>query len=102
MALNFDLRGGPAFSPVALLLHLVRFLATQFARWRRMKRDIDELRRLDDRMPRDIGITRSEVERLVRYGRWDDEVDRLERAFTSWRGRTLRSKDPEGKKHEHH
>jgi hypothetical protein len=30
----------------------------------------------------DIRITRSEAERVDRYGRWDDEVNRLQRAFT--------------------
>ena len=39
------------------------------ARWRRVRRAIQEVARLDDRMLKDIGIHRSEIERAVRCGR---------------------------------
>ena len=39
------------------------------ARWRRVRRAIQEVARLDDRMLKDIGIHRSEIERAVRWGR---------------------------------
>ena len=39
------------------------------ARWRRVRRAIQEVARLDDRMLKDIGIHRSEIERAVRRGR---------------------------------
>lgn len=35
----------------------------------RMRRDAERLRNMDDRMLRDIGLTRSEVEGAVRHGR---------------------------------
>ena len=46
-----------------------RSLTREVARWRRVQRDLHELRSLDDRMLADIGITRSDAERLVRHGR---------------------------------
>ncbi len=36
---------------------------------RRVRRAMGELERLDDRMLRDIGVTRSEIGRVVRHGR---------------------------------
>ena len=38
------------------------------ARWRRVRRAIQEVARLDDRVLKDIGIHRSEIERAVRGG----------------------------------
>ena len=35
---------------------------------RRLRRDVEELRALDDRMLRDIGLSRSDVEYAARYG----------------------------------
>jgi uncharacterized protein YjiS (DUF1127 family) len=39
------------------------------AAWRRKRRAEHELAQLDDRMLRDIGIDRSEIRRVVRFGR---------------------------------
>jgi uncharacterized protein YjiS (DUF1127 family) len=39
------------------------------ARWRRIRRAIHEVAQHDDRMLKDIGIHRSEIERAVRCGR---------------------------------
>jgi uncharacterized protein YjiS (DUF1127 family) len=39
------------------------------ARWRRIRRAIQEVAQHDDRMLKDIGIHRSEIERAVRCGR---------------------------------
>ena len=39
------------------------------ARWRRIQRAIQEVAQHDDRMLKDIGIHRSEIERAVRCGR---------------------------------
>ena len=44
--------------------------ARVIARWRRQRRDIMELQRMDDRLLADIGITRGEAESMVRHGRW--------------------------------
>jgi uncharacterized protein YjiS (DUF1127 family) len=52
---------------------VVRSLATEFARRRRLRRGLDALHSLDDRMLADIGITRSEADRVVRDGRWSGE-----------------------------
>jgi uncharacterized protein YjiS (DUF1127 family) len=38
-------------------------------RWRRRRRDARRLMALDDRMLRDVGLSRGEVERAVRGGR---------------------------------
>ena len=43
--------------------------AAAVARWHRLRRDARRLLALDDRMLRDIGLGRGEVERAVRGGR---------------------------------
>jgi uncharacterized protein YjiS (DUF1127 family) len=53
--------------------NVVRSLASEVARRRRLRRGLDALRSLDDRMLADIGIARSEAERVVRHGRWGNE-----------------------------
>jgi hypothetical protein len=53
---------------------------------------------MDDLMLKDLGVTRSEIEHVVRYGRWADDVNRLERLSPSKTGRTSRPRDAEGKK----
>lgn len=45
---------------------------TAFSKWLRYRRDVDALHRMDDRMLRDIGLTRSEISHVVRFGRDDD------------------------------
>jgi uncharacterized protein YjiS (DUF1127 family) len=62
-----------ASGPATWAGHVVRSLASEFARRRRLRRGLDALRSLDDRMLADIGITRSEAERVARDGRWGDE-----------------------------
>jgi uncharacterized protein YjiS (DUF1127 family) len=42
-------------------------LATEFVRRRRFLRDLDELRRMEDRMLDDIGFTWRQVELMVRH-----------------------------------
>jgi uncharacterized protein YjiS (DUF1127 family) len=63
-----------ACGPATWLGNVVRTLATEFARRRRLRRDLDQLLSLDDRMLADIGITRSEAERVVRCGRSGDDA----------------------------
>ena len=43
--------------------------AAAVARWHRLRRDTRRLMALDDRMLRDVGLGRGEVERAVRGGR---------------------------------
>jgi uncharacterized protein YjiS (DUF1127 family) len=43
--------------------------AAAVSRWRRLRRDAGRLMALDDRLLRDIGLSRGEVERAVRGGR---------------------------------
>lgn len=39
-----------------------------YATWRRQRKAVAELRRLDDRTLRDLGLHRSEIRMAVRYG----------------------------------
>jgi uncharacterized protein YjiS (DUF1127 family) len=43
--------------------------AAAVSRWQRLRRDTRRLMALDDRMLRDVGLDRGEVERAVRGGR---------------------------------
>ena len=54
---------------VALLRPLARALARLRHEWR-MRRDIDHLLALDDRMLADIGLSRSMIEYAARHGRF--------------------------------
>jgi uncharacterized protein YjiS (DUF1127 family) len=47
----------------------IRSYRAALARKRRLRHDMAELEGLDDRMLRDIGVTRCEIGRVVRYGR---------------------------------
>ena len=58
----------------ALVARLGSALCAPLARAYRRWRATEELRGLDERMLKDIGITRCEVERLVRYGRTYDSA----------------------------
>jgi uncharacterized protein YjiS (DUF1127 family) len=49
----------------------LRLSRVSLAERRRLRRASGELARLDDRMLRDIGVTRSEIGRVVRFGRGD-------------------------------
>jgi len=53
------------------LLASLRLTGTSLAERRRLRRASGELQRLDDRMLRDIGVTRSEIGRVVLFGRGD-------------------------------
>jgi uncharacterized protein YjiS (DUF1127 family) len=55
---------------LASWLNAIRSVARVIAQWNRQRRDIVELRRMDDRLLADIGITRGEAEHMVRHGRW--------------------------------
>jgi uncharacterized protein YjiS (DUF1127 family) len=43
--------------------------AAAVARWHRLRREARRLMALDDRMLRDVGLSRGEIERAVRVGR---------------------------------
>ena len=69
-----------AWSRAKSLLNLVSSAAWGVVRWHRHRRDIGELLRLDDRLLADIGLSRSEIEEGVRFGRWsrhNPELDKL-------------------------
>jgi uncharacterized protein YjiS (DUF1127 family) len=51
------------------LLAGLRAYRAALARRRNLRRAMADLERLDDRMLRDIGVSRSEIGRVVRYGR---------------------------------
>jgi uncharacterized protein YjiS (DUF1127 family) len=67
---------GPRQQPGSGLFSTLRSLATSLGAkvvaWQRYHRDIAELQRMDDRMLRDIGLTRFEIESAVRFGRRND------------------------------
>lgn len=54
-------------------------LTRAFAAERRLRRDIHTLQQLEERALRDMGLSRGEIERVVRYGRRLDSVDWLRR-----------------------
>ena len=45
------------------------FYTAQIIKWRALKRLERDLERIDDRMLKDIGLDRSEIRRVVRFGR---------------------------------
>jgi uncharacterized protein YjiS (DUF1127 family) len=62
------------------LLNLVRSAVDGVVHWQQHRRSIRELQRLDDHLLADIGISRSEIEEGVRFGRWsrhDPDLDKL-------------------------
>jgi uncharacterized protein YjiS (DUF1127 family) len=68
--------------PAALARPIKHWIAWIGSR-RRLRRDVKELMALDDRILRDIGLNRSDVEHAARYGRafdrlqgWPPLVDR--------------------------
>ena len=50
-------------------LHLCRGGCLLAREWRRIRRSTAELSGLSDRMLKDIGVGRHDIERLARYGR---------------------------------
>jgi uncharacterized protein YjiS (DUF1127 family) len=58
----------------ALTRSIARWIARIRKEWR-IRRGIEELMALDDRMLRDIGVSRSNVEYVARYGRWPWRMD---------------------------
>jgi uncharacterized protein YjiS (DUF1127 family) len=53
-------------APVQAIKRLIARIRNE----RRIRRAVDELMALDDRTLADIGLTRGDVERVVRYGRF--------------------------------
>jgi uncharacterized protein YjiS (DUF1127 family) len=65
--------------PTALLRPIRQGIAWIAAR-RRLRRAVKEMMALDDRMLRDIGLSRSDIELAARFGRaFDRYKDRLRR-----------------------
>ncbi len=62
--------GRLAGSATAWLTEGLAALATGIVRAARLRRDMRRLSEMDDRMLRDIGLARSEIERAVYGGRW--------------------------------
>ena len=58
-----------AESRPAALARVMKQAIARIASRRRLRRHLDELRGLDDRMLRDIGLRRCDIEDAVRYGR---------------------------------
>ena len=54
---------------VSQVLAFLRTAPARFVAWQRYRAELDELSRLDDRMLNDIGLRRSDVERIARAGR---------------------------------
>lgn len=70
MARSAALNAWPA-APVRSIMRGIAWLLSR----RRLRRAIKELRALDDRTLRDIGLRRGEVEYAARYGRPLDDLD---------------------------
>jgi uncharacterized protein YjiS (DUF1127 family) len=58
-----------AGSWTATLARAIRRTISGFGRERRIRSDIGALMTFDDRLLKDIGISRSDIEYVVRYGR---------------------------------
>jgi uncharacterized protein YjiS (DUF1127 family) len=56
----------------ARIAHLIAWIRTEH----RVRRDLAELRAADDRLLADIGLSRSEIDDVVRHGRRCDDMDR--------------------------
>ena len=67
-----DLKPIERESWMAALWRVARRAITKFAKWRRVRRDTKTLLMMDDRLLADIGLRRSDVEYLARYGRLPD------------------------------
>lgn len=50
------------------LVKTVSKAITAYSEWRRYRKDYETLRSMDDRMLRDIGLSRSDIERSFREG----------------------------------
>jgi uncharacterized protein YjiS (DUF1127 family) len=70
--------------PMSSLAALVRRSARAYATWRLRRQAIGELGSLDDRMLKDFGISRSEIEAVV-YGR--DQEPTVDGKVTAFAGR---------------
>ena len=55
--------------PISRIGSEIRTLANAFVRWRRYRRNLNDFYRMDDRTLADLGLTRGDLERAVRYGR---------------------------------
>jgi uncharacterized protein YjiS (DUF1127 family) len=63
-------RNGLSAEPwTTTLAGAIRRAFSQFGRERRIRSDIGALMTFDDRLLKDIGISRSDIEFVVRYGR---------------------------------
>ena len=67
MALTRALHGGMAETAGSPRTNLFDGYLTAFRKWRELKTAIAELRGMDDRQLRDMGIGRSEIESLVYF-----------------------------------
>jgi uncharacterized protein YjiS (DUF1127 family) len=61
----------PAFGIGAAITTKAAVWIAAWKAWRACRRDIASLEAMDERMLRDIGLTRSEIGRAVRFGRHD-------------------------------
>ena len=68
-----------ASSATLWLLSVAQSALLAPVRWLQERRDIGELKRLDDRLLADIGISRGEIEAGVRLGRWSKRNADLDR-----------------------
>ena len=60
---------GSKQSAARQLWEVVRAAPGRLVAWQRYRKELEELSRLDDRMLADIGLRRSDVERIMRNGR---------------------------------
>lgn len=69
---------GPVCGFWQYLGHLLQWLGKKIERWGQLSQQRQQLQEMDDRMLKDIGLSRADVGRISDRRFWDDPVHRQE------------------------